>query len=113
RTAPASAPGVAIDTAGDFLFSWQSSGQDGDGAGVLARRYIASSTGYDAQPSSINPAIDVLTVTIPYSNNAFEYSTPIPVNLGGAISKIALTLNGATQIYPRYSLTDVFVDAAT
>ena len=113
QSVPASYPGVAIDTAGDFLFAWQSSGQDGNGAGILARRYITNSTGYDAQPSSGNPALVMLTISVPYSNNAFEYELPVPANYGGALRKIALTLNTVTQIYPEYSLTQVLVNAST
>jgi hypothetical protein len=113
QSVPASYPGVAIDTAGGFLFAWQSSGQDGDGAGILARRYITNSTGYDAQLSSGNPALVMLTISVPYSNNAFEYELPVPANYGGAIRKIALTLNGVTQLYPEYNLSQVFVNAST
>ncbi|MEH2280224.1 MAG: hypothetical protein V7K90_02600, partial [Nostoc sp.] len=32
-------PTVAIDTSGDFVISWTSSGQDGFGNGIYAQRY--------------------------------------------------------------------------
>lgn len=32
-------PGIAVNPAGSFLASWTSLGQDGDGSGVLSRRY--------------------------------------------------------------------------
>ena len=32
-------PDVAIDTDGNFVITWQSNGQDGDGYGVYAQRY--------------------------------------------------------------------------
>jgi hypothetical protein len=34
------APAVAVDGRGDAIFAWQSSGQDGDGWGIFARRYM-------------------------------------------------------------------------
>jgi len=34
-------PSIAMDADGDFVVSWQSSGQDGDGNGVYAQRYNA------------------------------------------------------------------------
>jgi len=37
-------PAVAVDAGGGFVVSWTSDGQDGDGAGVFARRYDASGT---------------------------------------------------------------------
>jgi hypothetical protein len=36
-----SSPSVAMDAAGDFVVSWESSGQDGSGSGVYAQRYNA------------------------------------------------------------------------
>jgi len=33
-------PAVAMDADGDFLVTWQSDGQDGDGRGVYARRFL-------------------------------------------------------------------------
>jgi len=35
-------PGVAADAAGNFVVVWATDGQDGDGAGVFARRYDAN-----------------------------------------------------------------------
>ena len=35
-------PAVAIDADGDFVVTWQSSDQDGDGNGIYAQRYNAS-----------------------------------------------------------------------
>lgn len=35
-------PSVAIDTAGDFVLTWQSNGQDGSGWGVYAKRFDAT-----------------------------------------------------------------------
>jgi hypothetical protein len=35
-------PAVAVEGDGDFVVAWQSNGQDGDGAGVFARRFASS-----------------------------------------------------------------------
>jgi uncharacterized protein (DUF2147 family) len=35
-------PSVAMDSAGDFVAAWQSTGQDGDSSGIYAQRYNAS-----------------------------------------------------------------------
>ena len=109
---PASNPGVGIDTAGDFMFAWQSSGHDGDGAGVLARRYIANSTGFDAQDNFGGEP--VLTITIPYSNNAFAFITPAPTEVNeSGLGRMLFTLNGATQIYPSQGIVQAFVNASS
>src|SRR2546429_68939 len=34
--------GVGMDAAGDFVITWQSTGQDGDSYGVYAQRYSAT-----------------------------------------------------------------------
>ena len=39
-----SAPAIAMDADGDFVITWQSSYQDGDGRGVYAQRYNAAGT---------------------------------------------------------------------
>ena len=44
-----SAPAVAMDANGNFVVSWTSLGQDGDGAGVYARRYDANGTALGAE----------------------------------------------------------------
>src|SRR5581483_8202778 len=36
------APAVAMDSAGDFVVTWQSKNQDGSGWGVYAQRYSAA-----------------------------------------------------------------------
>lgn len=41
-TGDQSAPTVAMDSAGDFVVAWTSSGQDGSGSGIYAQRFIAS-----------------------------------------------------------------------
>lgn len=43
------APRVAMDTAGDFVVTWVSVGEDGSGAGVYARRYNASGAAQGAE----------------------------------------------------------------
>lgn len=42
-------PAVAIDNDGDFVVTWTSSGQDGDGNGVYAQRYNASGIAQGAE----------------------------------------------------------------
>src|SRR5262245_3334709 len=37
-------PRVAADAAGDFVVVWGSSGEDGDGAGIAARRFDSAGT---------------------------------------------------------------------
>jgi len=44
-------PSIAMDSNGNFVVTWGSKGQDGDGSGVFARRY-------DCQPESVNPDTD-------------------------------------------------------
>lgn len=41
-TADQMAPSIAMDSAGDFVITWVSYGQDGDGGGVYAQRYDAA-----------------------------------------------------------------------
>lgn len=41
-TGDQSRPTVGIDSTGDFVVAWQSEGQDGDGFGVYARRFLAT-----------------------------------------------------------------------
>ncbi|MBL9124643.1 MAG: putative Ig domain-containing protein [Planctomycetaceae bacterium] len=38
------APSVAMDSAGNFIVSWQSAGQDGNGDAIVARRYGSTGT---------------------------------------------------------------------
>ena len=40
-TSNQSNPSIALDADGDFVFAWQSNGQDGNGNGVYAQRYTA------------------------------------------------------------------------
>ena len=37
-------PSITMNTAGDFVISWESAGQDGDGFGIFAKRYNADGT---------------------------------------------------------------------
>ena len=41
-TAGQAVPAIAMDADGDFVVSWQSNGQDGNGYGIYARRYNAA-----------------------------------------------------------------------
>ncbi|MFO1430152.1 MAG: hypothetical protein U1F76_08440 [Candidatus Competibacteraceae bacterium] len=42
-------PAVAMGAAGDFVVTWQSSGQDGSGAGIYAQRYTAAAVPQGAE----------------------------------------------------------------
>jgi hypothetical protein len=42
-------PRVAMDSAGGFVVTWHSEGQDGNGSGVLARRYDAAGAAMDSE----------------------------------------------------------------
>ena len=54
-------PAVAVDAAGRFIVVWESTGQDGEGGGVFARRFVADpifredheTTGLDAWSASV------------------------------------------------------------
>ncbi len=47
-------PAVAMDDAGNFLVTWQSDGQDGDGLGIYARRYGDDGVAIDAAEFLVN-----------------------------------------------------------
>ena len=64
-------PAVAIDADGDFVVTWQSSDQDGDGNGIYAQRYNASGV---AQGSEFR----VNTVTASYQSNSAVAMTTLP-----------------------------------
>ena len=53
-----SSPSVAMDNAGNFIISWQSFGQDGDGLGVYARRYNAAGTPQESAEFRVNTQTD-------------------------------------------------------
>src|SRR5262249_52465440 len=48
-TGSQAAPAVALDGAGNFVISWDSSGQDGNSAGVYAQRYNAAGVAQGAE----------------------------------------------------------------
>ena len=47
-------PSVSMDAAGDFVISWSSFGQDGNGWGVFARQYNASGLPITAKEFQVN-----------------------------------------------------------
>jgi hypothetical protein len=65
------APVAAMDAAGDFVISWSSLGQDGDGYGVYANRYAASG----------NSVVGPFRVNI--TTKAGQDSTSVAMDAGG------------------------------
>ena len=55
-TGAQSAPEIALDADGDFVAAWTSAGEDGNGSGIVARRYNKDGT-------ALAPAFVVNTVT--------------------------------------------------
>ncbi len=47
-------PAVAMDNAGNFVITWQSDGQDGDGFGIYARRYDADGNPQEDEEFPVN-----------------------------------------------------------
>ena len=76
-------PSIALDADGDFVIAWASNGQDGDGSGVYAQRYLGAGQTIDL---SLVVQDDTDPVTV---GNKFIYSL-ITTNNG---SGIALDVN--------------------
>ena len=51
-------PSVAMDAAGNFVVTWESDGQDGDGYGIFARRFDALGKPLDALDIPVNVFTD-------------------------------------------------------
>ena len=66
-------PSVAMNESGEFVIVWQSSGQDGDGLGVFAKRYLSngSKIGGEFQVNSYNSSDQVLPDISMSENGSF------------------------------------------
>jgi len=63
KTDRQSYPAMAMDTTGNCVISWQSSGQVGDGSGVLAKGFNALTTGIRYFPTPVGPKLQVNSYT--------------------------------------------------
>ena len=73
---------IAMDADGDFVVSWQSNGQDGNGYGVYAQRY---------QAVTLTPSLTVTT------SGATTNTTPVAGGPGGTYSFNAQFCNNTAQ----------------
>jgi hypothetical protein len=91
---------VAVDARGDAIFAWTNTNQQQ--AGLYARRYSPTATGY-----GYDPATRTLSITATGGGHYFAYSQA--TNTGGAWANYTFNLDGVKQTYNTVALAHVIV----
>jgi hypothetical protein len=103
-----STPAVAMDTAGDAIFAWQSHGQISNSFDIIGRRYVQGTVGYRYDPST-----GTATITPGSGGSQYlAYSQASLVRSDGIVSTNAIfNLNGVSQTFNLAGLSHVTASA--